>query len=257
MCVKSLPSCPVLCNPTDCSPLGSSVHGLLQARTLGVGCHALLQGIFPTQRSDLSLFTSPALADRLLLTSATGEAQELPLLYPNSAKTRMLMRSIAPKDQRLHQAYKILTELVNLLSRNAASVLGPSKCGWITFSWSSNQTPQLWIKLTAAEDEGSSVDRPVLTSEDSQALWPVLATKLVHESENKLHWEDSSLESQDPDSSSRVTFSFSQALEEQDLPFLDEINAICSNMDGPRDYYTKWSQSDKDKHHMMSSTRGI
>ena len=28
--------------------------------------------------------------------------------------------------------------------------------------------------------------------------------------------------------------------------------AICSNMDGPRDYHTKWSKSDKDKYHMIS-----
>jgi len=27
-------SCPTLCNPTDCSPPGSSVHGILQARIL-------------------------------------------------------------------------------------------------------------------------------------------------------------------------------------------------------------------------------
>ena len=27
-------SCPTLCNPVDCSPLGSSVHGTLQARIL-------------------------------------------------------------------------------------------------------------------------------------------------------------------------------------------------------------------------------
>ena len=27
-------SCPTLCNPMDCSPPGSSVHGILQARTL-------------------------------------------------------------------------------------------------------------------------------------------------------------------------------------------------------------------------------
>ena len=26
--------------------------------------------------------------------------------------------------------------------------------------------------------------------------------------------------------------------------------AICSNMDGPRDYHTKWSKPDKDKYHM-------
>ena len=27
-------SCPILCNPMDCSPPGSSVHGILQARIL-------------------------------------------------------------------------------------------------------------------------------------------------------------------------------------------------------------------------------
>ena len=37
-----------LCDPMDCSLPGSSVHGILQART-GMGCHALLQGIFTTQ----------------------------------------------------------------------------------------------------------------------------------------------------------------------------------------------------------------
>ena len=31
---KSLQSCPTLCDPIDCSPPGSSVHGILQARTL-------------------------------------------------------------------------------------------------------------------------------------------------------------------------------------------------------------------------------
>ena len=29
-------------------------------------------------------------------------------------------------------------------------------------------------------------------------------------------------------------------------------NAICSNINGPRDYYTEWSKSDKDKYHMIS-----
>ena len=24
-------------------------------------------------------------------------------------------------------------------------------------------------------------------------------------------------------------------------------NAVCSNMDGPRDYYTKWSKSDRER----------
>ena len=45
--------CPTLCDPMDCSPSGSSVHGISQARILEVGCHFFLQGIFLTQRSNL------------------------------------------------------------------------------------------------------------------------------------------------------------------------------------------------------------
>ena len=33
-CAESRQSCPSLCDPTDCSPPGSSVHGILQARAL-------------------------------------------------------------------------------------------------------------------------------------------------------------------------------------------------------------------------------
>ena len=36
----------------DCSPPGSSVHGISPGKNTGVGCHALLQGIFPTQGSN-------------------------------------------------------------------------------------------------------------------------------------------------------------------------------------------------------------
>ena len=48
-------SCPTLCDPMDCSPPGSSVHGILPGKNTGVGCHFLLQGIFPTQGSNPSL----------------------------------------------------------------------------------------------------------------------------------------------------------------------------------------------------------
>ena len=91
LCVSamSLQLCLTLCGPRDCSLPGSSVHGILQARILewgaiafaevvsncmppyglqparllcswnssgkniGVGYHALLQEIFPTQESNL------------------------------------------------------------------------------------------------------------------------------------------------------------------------------------------------------------
>ena len=40
---KSLQSCPTLYDPIDGSPPGSPIPGILQARTLEVGCHFLLQ----------------------------------------------------------------------------------------------------------------------------------------------------------------------------------------------------------------------
>ena len=48
-------SCPTLCNSVDCSPQGSSVHGDSPGKNTGVGCHALLQGIFPSQGSNPGL----------------------------------------------------------------------------------------------------------------------------------------------------------------------------------------------------------
>ena len=39
----------------DYSPPGFSVLGIFQAKNTGVGCHFLLQGIFPTQRWKLRL----------------------------------------------------------------------------------------------------------------------------------------------------------------------------------------------------------
>ena len=40
--------CLTLCDPMDRSPPGSSVRGDSLGKNTGMGCHALLQGIFPT-----------------------------------------------------------------------------------------------------------------------------------------------------------------------------------------------------------------
>ena len=48
-------SCPTLCNPMDYSPPGSSVPGDSPGKNIGVGCHALLHGIFQTQGSNSGL----------------------------------------------------------------------------------------------------------------------------------------------------------------------------------------------------------
>ena len=44
-----------LLDPTDCSLPGSSVHEDSSSKNTGVGCHALLQEIFPTQGSNPGL----------------------------------------------------------------------------------------------------------------------------------------------------------------------------------------------------------
>ena len=67
-------SCPTLSDHTDCSPRGSSVHGSLQAKNTGVGCHFLLQGIFPTPGQNPQSLMSPTLAGRFFTTSTTWEA---------------------------------------------------------------------------------------------------------------------------------------------------------------------------------------
>ena len=57
---------PTLCNPMICSLPGSPVHGDFPGKNTGVGCHALLQGIFPTQVS--------LIAGRFFTVRATREA---------------------------------------------------------------------------------------------------------------------------------------------------------------------------------------
>ena len=48
--------CPALCDSTDCSPPGSTVHEILQASILEwLASHSLLQGIFLTRGLNLSL----------------------------------------------------------------------------------------------------------------------------------------------------------------------------------------------------------
>ena len=57
----------------DCSPPGFSVHGDSSGKNTEVGCHILLQGIFPTQGLNPGLM-SPALAAGFFTTSTTWEA---------------------------------------------------------------------------------------------------------------------------------------------------------------------------------------
>ena len=50
MCVCSVAQCATLCNPMNCSPPGSSVHGISQARILEWVTISYSKGFFSTQR---------------------------------------------------------------------------------------------------------------------------------------------------------------------------------------------------------------
>ena len=61
MHAKMLQPCLILCNPMDCSPPVSSVHGDYPGENTGVGCCALLQQIFSHPGIEPTSPASPAL----------------------------------------------------------------------------------------------------------------------------------------------------------------------------------------------------
>ena len=52
-------SCPTFCDPMDCSPPSSSIHGTSPGEQTRAGCHFLLQGIFVIQRLNPQLLLCP------------------------------------------------------------------------------------------------------------------------------------------------------------------------------------------------------
>ena len=69
---KLLQSCLTLCDPMNCSPPGSSVHGILQAKILSeLLCPCL--GNLPNPGIEPASLVSPLLAGRFFTTSATWE----------------------------------------------------------------------------------------------------------------------------------------------------------------------------------------
>ena len=72
-CAKSFQLCWTLCNPMATLP-GSSVHGDSPGENTGVGCHAVLQGIFPIQGSNHPCSLWFLLCRQILYHWAPGEA---------------------------------------------------------------------------------------------------------------------------------------------------------------------------------------
>ena len=64
-------SCLTLCDPVNCSPQGSSVHGDSPVKSTAVGCHSLLQRIFPNPGIESG---SPALQSDSLPSELQGSS---------------------------------------------------------------------------------------------------------------------------------------------------------------------------------------
>ena len=75
--------CLTLCDPTDCSPPGFSVHGDSPGKNTGVDCHALLQGIFLIQGSNPDLSNCRQILYRLSYQGSPRILEEV--AYPFSS----------------------------------------------------------------------------------------------------------------------------------------------------------------------------
>ena len=113
-------SCLTLRDPMDSSPPDSSVHGVLQARTTGVGCHALLQGIFRISP------VSPALSGRFFTTEPLGK---LCLHLKNILKMLAELYSFKSSRKSVSLSFQLLEATCILWSIDHSSVLKASNTG--------------------------------------------------------------------------------------------------------------------------------
>ena len=142
-------SCPSLCDPMDCSPLGSSVHGIPQARILEwvamPSCRASSQPRDQTRISCVSYVT-----DKFFYCWATGEAQSveytaLLMMIPCAIKTRLALHA-APKKHSLP-----------VLSKTRVASKFISKLSWGEESASVNNLAPF---SNRAEGQGSKLGYP-------------------------------------------------------------------------------------------------
>ena len=84
---KSLQSCPALCNPMDCSPSGSSVHGSLKARILEWIAISFFRDSFPPRDWTCVSWVS-YIAGSFFTTSTTWECQHYISINQNKNKNR-------------------------------------------------------------------------------------------------------------------------------------------------------------------------
>ena len=178
--------CPTLCDPMDCSPPGSSVHGISQTRT-----HVLLQGIFPTeglnlcllhwQTDSLSLSHVHEALPSLCRTSHRTPSHSAPL-YVQSKELFTVLSSLcvsSPLERSPPSAIFLL-----IVSPCSSPVELPLKSpGWSdhmclpastvpwTYPWAGSWAPTLYTWAASAHHRGACPSVCILFIFISQHLW--------------------------------------------------------------------------------------
>ena len=108
VCAKAVLSCPTLCNPTACSPPGSSVHRILQARILGwVAISSSRESSWLRDWTQVSYISCTG--RQVSITRATWEAFYVPRgsIIPN--KLRTLSYQMHPTSFRWQSQAQVIT----------------------------------------------------------------------------------------------------------------------------------------------------
>ena len=118
-------SCPTLCDPMECSPPGSSPW-VSPGKNTGMGCHFLLQGIFPPW--DWTRVSR--IAGRLFIDWATREA--ICQLYLNKTGRRRRGKKKTRKIQYLHKGMPVRVSYFSTTTMGAyvegAKLMRESNC---------------------------------------------------------------------------------------------------------------------------------
>ena len=79
VCAKSLQSCPALCDPMDCSPLSSSVQGILQARILEWVAISSFRG-YSWPKDRICISCGSCIGGRFFTTETMGRTNKNPII---------------------------------------------------------------------------------------------------------------------------------------------------------------------------------
>ena len=110
LCAQSRPT---HCNPMDCSPPGSSVHEIFQARIWEWAAISYSRGIFPTQGSNLRL-----------LHLLHWQADSFPLCHPGSLGNSMEV----PKKLKIQLPYDPAIQLLGIYPEKMKTLIQKDTC---------------------------------------------------------------------------------------------------------------------------------